>query len=161
MTLMWRSGTSLQKLVLSFYYAGPRGNQTQPSGLTEPFHLSNLTLENHLMYNFLLYFYLIGNYMFQKAKKKKCYRVFFILVFQHIEHLFQEVARVPVSWVSARAVPACPCQPLVFAHEHVLLLHSCVFVQTIHSTRCCVHHSFCVVPLGATYVLYKVISTSK
>lgn len=53
-----------------FLLCRSQGDQTQPSGLTEPFHLSNLTsLENHLMYNFLLYFYLIGNYMFQKAKK--------------------------------------------------------------------------------------------
>lgn len=79
MTLMWRSGTSLQTLVLSFHYAGPRGTKLSHHRLTEPFPLSNLaSLKDHLMYNFLLYFYLIGYYVFQKAKKKS-HQVFFIL----------------------------------------------------------------------------------
>lgn len=146
MTLMWRSGTSLQTLVLSFHYAGPRGTKLSHHRLTEPFPLSNLaSLKDHLMYNFLLYFYLIGYYVFQKAKKKPS--GIFYPVLQHIEHLFQEVARIPVSQVSARAVPACPRQPLVFAREHVLLLHSYVSVQTLYTALRVLYITVFVFPL--------------
>lgn len=48
----------------------------------------------------------------------------------------------------------CPC-------TCAFVTQLCICTNFIHSTPCSVHHSFCVVPLGATYVLCKVISTSK
>lgn len=161
MTLMWRSGTSLQTLVLSFHYAGPRGTKLSHHRLTEPFPLSNLaSLKDHLMYNFLLYFYLIGYYVFQKAKKKAI-RYFLSCPLAHWTPLPRGSQNTSVLGVcqsspclSTLAVSLCPW-------TCAFVTQLCICTNFIHSTPCSVHHSFCVVPLGATYELYKVLLTSK
>lgn len=138
MTLMWRSGTSLQKLVLSFYYAGPRGNQTQPSGLTEPFHLSNLTsLENHLMYNFLLYFLSNRQLHVSKGKKKMLSGIFYPCLLAYWTPL-------PRSSQSTSVLGVCQSSPCLSTSAISLCPWTCAFVTqlcicpnyTQHSVLC-------------------------